>query len=147
MAKTRDDFSDQELRKLHEELSKAEDKDARAAIYKRIGAPGQAVGQWFRRMELPPLGTVKAKGTGTKKRGRPAGTKTKTKRGPGRPKGKGASKAKAVKKGKGASKGNGAKGGPSSGTPRGQKPVGRGLGLSKDAKETVIRLLSQLLEG
>jgi len=154
VAKNREDFSDNELREFHEELSKAKTKEDRAAIYKRIGVNAQAIGQWFRRMKLAPLGPIS--GTGEpKKRGRPAGSKTKTKakgkgaakkkagKGPGRPKGK----AKPASAGKGRPKGR--KAGTGKAAKKASRPArrGGGLGLSREAKETAIRLLSLLLEG
>ena len=87
--KSKDDFSQAQLRTFHGRLSKAATKEDRAVVFKEIGALPQAVGQWFRHMGLAPLGAPgetnakpKAGGKGKakiaatgKKAGRPKGSK------------------------------------------------------------------------
>lgn len=137
MAKTRDDYSETQIRGFHERLKNAASKEERAKIYKEMGASAQGVGQWFRYLKLPALGQVETGGA-AKKRGRPAkapvaAQKKGQKAGVakrGRPKGS----TKAAKKSPGA---------PSS-APRSARKS-KGLGLSIEAKETLIRLLDALL--
>jgi len=133
MPKSRDDFTEAQLRSFHSRLAKADSKDERAAIYKDMNALPQAVAQWFRRMSLAPLGAAteakaKVKGPGKtkaaggkaasagKKRGRPKGSKNET---------------KAPAQG----------GGTGTSTPRSR----RGSSLSTEAKEILIRLLDKFL--
>jgi len=119
--KSRDDFSEAELKKFHGQLSKAVTKEDRAVIFKQMNAMPQAVGQWFRHMKLEPLGAIGTKGDSTpKKRGRPAGDKSTPKAKPGRPKAT-APKATSV------------------------KSSSSGMGISREAKETLIRLLDKLI--
>ena len=116
--KSRDDYSEAELKKFHSQLSKAQTKEDRAAIFKQMNAMPQAVGQWFRHMKLEPLGAIG--GSAPKKRGRPAGSQNTSKAKPGRPKGTTTTAAPA-------------------------KSSSSRTGISREARETLIRLLEKLL--
>jgi len=119
--KTRDDYSEAELKKFHAELSRAATKADRAVIFKQINAVPQAVAQWFRHMELKPLGPV---GSSTsQKRGRPAGSKNAPKAKPGRPKGTTTKAPKSAQQSASKSRN----------------------GISTEAKEMLIRLMDKLL--
>jgi len=127
--KSKDDFSQAQLRTFHGRLSKAATKEDRAVVFKEIGALPQAVGQWFRHMGLAPLGA-------------PGETNAKPKAG-----GKG--KAKIAATGKKAGRPKGSKNSPQAphlsveGTsaPRPRN----GSGISIEAKEMLIRLMDKLL--
>jgi len=139
--KTREDFTDAEIKKVHAELEGLETVDARSAVYKKHNASRQAFSNWFHVLGLSQLSEAKAAAV------------LGLKRGVGRPKGSGKGKAKAIGKGRG--KGKAAKDGGASRTTSGSvsvtgakrgRPLGsarpKGLGLSNEAKEMLIRLLS-----
>jgi hypothetical protein len=161
MAKSREDFSDQELRSLHTALEKAGSREEREALIKSAGVSLAAVSQWFRRAGMEKLSAVKSEGTAAPapkgKRGRPKGSVKKAapaaKR--GRPPKASPVKAKAKATATATAKVKGKPGRPkkepvSKASSAGKKTpaVTRklGTGLSRQARETAIRLLEILLE-
>jgi|GEM_PF-1178435 len=124
--KGRGNYSDDQIRGFHTFLQAAKTKEDRAVIYEEIGATGQAVSQWFRRLGLPALGQVVSDSL-PKKRGRPASTKETAQPSFNRetPKVAPAAKSKPAQK---------------------NSPAGNNSsGLSLEAKETLIRLMHKLL--
>ena len=124
--KTRQDFTDAEIKKVHSELEGIHSVADRATVYKKHGASRQAFSNWFHVLGLPQLSEAKPGGVNSL-----AGEKRRV----GRPKGPSKSK-KAIATSKTAA---------SRATKRG-RPVGSGRksqdGLSNEAKETLIRLLA-----
>ena len=120
--KSSEDYSEAQLRGFHGHLKAAKTKDEREAIYKEIGAGGQALGQWFRRFGLEPLGPVGGDAA-KKKPGRPAKGKAKGKT--------------AVKRGRPATTAKNSPTVPSRSV--------KGTGLSREAREILIRLMDKLL--
>jgi hypothetical protein len=149
MAKSREDFSDQELRSLHSALEKAGSREERDVVIKSAGVSLAAVSQWFRRAGMDKLSAVKSDGGAAPaskgKRGRPKGSTKKT--APAAKRGRPPKTSLLKTKGK---PGRPKKGAPVK-TPVAAKkkaaPTHRlGAGLSRQARETAIRLLEILLE-
>jgi len=140
MAKSRDDFTDSELKKIHAELEAEPTVAARGAVYKKHGANRQAFAQWFRSVRLPKLSEARAEGAGSgepKKRGRKPGSTalkigTNAKRKPGRPPGS-----------RNASSANTSSPNLS---PAKASSNGSGGSLSVEEKEILIRLLAKFLD-
>ena len=147
MSKTREDFTDAELKKIHAELESAETVSGREGVYKRAGAKRQAFAQWFRSAGLPKLSEAKAEASGgePKKRGRKPGSGAgaaagMVKRGPGRPAGKAKGPAVVARRKPGRPVGS------RNATSKASSKAS-GLGqLSVEAKEILIRLLAKLLD-
>jgi len=120
--KTSSDYTEAQLRAFHGRLKAAATKSDRDVIYKEMGAVGQAVAQWFRRLGFKPLGAVGGSAP-KKKQGRPAKAKAEAK-----------TSAKAGRPKKNAENG-----------PAVPKRAAKGTGLSVEAKEILIRLMDKLL--
>ncbi|MCA2959974.1 MAG: hypothetical protein IOD12_06940 [Silvanigrellales bacterium] len=125
--KTREDFTDAEIKKVHSELEGMLSVAERASVYKKHGASRQAFSNWFHVLGLPQLSEAKPGGITSQ---------AAEKRRVGRPKGPSKSK-KAIATPKAAATGAAAK----RGRPVGSSRKSQG-GLSHEAKETLIRLLA-----
>ena len=130
--KTREDFTDAEIKKVHSELEGMLSVAERASVYKKHGASRQAFSNWFHVLGLPQLSEAKPGGITSQ---------AAEKRRVGRPKGPSKSK-KAIATPKAAATGAAATGAAAKrGRPVGSSRKSQG-GLSNEAKETLIRLLA-----
>lgn len=137
--KTREDFTDAEIKKVHSELESIHSVTERASVYKKHGASRQAFSNWFHVLGLPQLSEAKPTGASSSSAGE--------KRRVGRPKGSGkGSKARAASKASAKAAAKPTHRSAVGGAPRRGRPLGSGRkplsGLSNEAKETLIRLLA-----
>ena len=146
--KTREDFTDAEIKKVHSELEGLDTVEARSAVYKKHDASRQAFSNWFHVLGLSQLSEAKALAAAGPKRGvgRPKGSG----KGSSKSSGKGNTTVARKVRGKGKAKKDTAASRATSPSTKGTgakrgRPVGsgrpKGLGLSNEAKETLLRLL------
>jgi len=142
MAKTRSDFTDEDIRNIYEDLKDAKTKAERDEIYEDVGALPQAVAGWFRGMGLSKLGAFSTESATPKKRGQQKKFDIFKRKATSEP-----SKAPAKKRGRPAKSHNAVGAKQNVSTQKAMAaPRRTGTGLSVEAKEALVRLLKKLLD-